>query len=263
MRVNKEIVLQNKLIVRHDVIEDGLKLVERETVIGSTKKRCDILFKDKRDSELYVEVKEDIDEKAIQQIQEYRTMVLNPKARFMLVANHPIDKTYKQQLNNLNIEFMSIHKDSIIVQSETIIEVLKGGSKYKIKENVLKKLNQQQRIGSEIFEYVSSQLHKNDMPILCNISDGIMFQIVNSNEKFLSISTIGNRILFHFPNGKRDEVYNNFKSSIPEIYCYKDKHPNERDKEQNQIDIKLMDIKNLEYIKQLIDEAYLKSIENY
>jgi hypothetical protein len=259
MRVNKEIVLQNKLIVRHDVIEDGLRLIERETVIGSTKKRCDILFKDKHGNDLYVEVKEVIDEKSIQQIQEYRTIVAKPEARFMLVSNYPIDKQYELVLNNFNIEFKSVNKDSIPVEADTLIEVQKGNSKYKTKENILEKLNKQQLIATDIYNYVSSQLHKKDMPILCNISDGIMFQAVNANEKFLSISTIGNRLLFHFPNGSRDEIYNKYTIIIPEIYCYRDNHPDEKDKEQNQIDIKLKDIKNLEYIKPLIDEAFNKS----
>jgi hypothetical protein len=259
MKGNKEIVLQNKLIIRHDVIEHRLKLIERETVIGSTKKRCDILFKDKHGNDLYVEVKEVIDEKAILQIQVYRTIVANPEARFMLIANYPIDKQYELILNNLNIEFKSVNKDRIHVESETLIEVQKGNSKYKTKENILEKLNKQQRIATDIYDYVSSQLHKRDMPILCNISDGIMFQRVIANEKFLSISTIGNRLLFHFPNGSRDEIYNKYKLSIPEIYRYKDNHPNEMDKEQNQIDIKLKYIKNLEYIKPLIDEALKKS----
>jgi hypothetical protein len=263
MRVNKEIVLQNKLIVRHDVIEDGLRLIKREKVIGSTKKRCDILYKDEHGNDLFVEVKEVIDEKAIQQIQEYRSIISNPKARFMLIANYPIAKQYELILNNLNIEFKSVNKDSIYVEAETLIEVQKGNSIYKTKENIIEKLNKQQRIATDIYDYVSSQLLKKDMPIMCNISDGIMFQVVNRNEKFLSISTIGNRLLFHFPNGSRDEIYNKYKSSIPEIYCYKDKHPNERDKEQNQIDIKLKDIRKLEYVKLLIKEAYSKSLENY
>jgi hypothetical protein len=262
MRGNKEIVLQNKLIVRHDVIEEGLLLVERETVIGSTKKRCDILFKDKHHNDLYVEVKERIDEKAIEQILEYMRIVSNPAARFMLVANSHIDKAYEQQLTNFCIEFKSINKDGITVEAEEIIEIRKGNSKFKTKESVLIKFNEQQHIAAEILDYVSNQLHKNDMPILCNISDGIMFQLVNANEKFLSISTIGNRLLYHFPNGSRDKVYNNFKSSIPEIYCYKDNHPNDKDREQNQIDIKLKDIKSLDHVKALIDEAFTTSLKN-
>jgi hypothetical protein len=260
MRGNKEIVLQNKLIVRHDVIENGLLLVERESLIGLTKKRCDILFKDKHGNDLYVEIKEIIDDKAIQQIIEYKRIVSNPVARFMLIANGHIDKAHEQQLTNFCIEFKSINKDSITVEADEIIEIQKGNSKFKTKENVLMNLNKHLHIASEILEYVSSQLHKKDMPIICNISDGIMFQLVNANEKFLSISTIGNRLLFHFPNGKRDEVYKNYKSGIPEIYCYKDNHPYEKDREMNQIDIRLKDINCLGYVKPLIDEAFTTSL---
>ena len=38
VQTNEEVVLQNKLILCPDKIEEGLKLIERETVVGSTKK---------------------------------------------------------------------------------------------------------------------------------------------------------------------------------------------------------------------------------
>jgi hypothetical protein len=186
-------------------------------------------------------------------------IIAKPEARFMLVSNYPIGKQYKLILKNINIEFKSVNKDNIIAEAEAIVEVQKGNSKYKTKENILEKLSKQKRIATEILEFVSRELHTKENPILCNISDGIMFQLVTASEKFLSISTIGNRLLLHFPDGKRDEVYNNYKMTLPEIYCYRENHPNERDKEQNQIDIKLKYIKNLEYIKPLIYEAYNKS----
>jgi DNA-binding sugar fermentation-stimulating protein len=55
---NEEIVLQNKLIACHCIIEKQLKLIERETLIGNTRKRCDIHLKTKVVNNLFVEVKQ-------------------------------------------------------------------------------------------------------------------------------------------------------------------------------------------------------------
>lgn len=67
-------------------------------------------------------------------------------------------------------------------------------------------------------------LDTRDNPIMCNISDGIMFQIINRNEKFLSISAVGNRLLFHLSKNstKRDDIFNKYKVEIPELYRYTD-----------------------------------------
>jgi len=73
---------------------------------------------------------------------------------------------------------------------------------------------------------------------------------------------LNNRLLFHFPIRIRDKLYTEFKGSIPEIYRFKDKYPQKYDKEKNQIDIKLQDIKNLDYVKPIIDTAYKKSLHN-
>ena len=37
MKPNEEIVLQNKLLIRHDLIEEGLTLTERESMIHERK----------------------------------------------------------------------------------------------------------------------------------------------------------------------------------------------------------------------------------
>jgi hypothetical protein len=256
---NEEIVLQNKIIIEHSYIEDGLKLIERETVIPSSKKRCDILFEDKTGTKLYIEVKEVVDDKAIEQINEYRTLVGKENSRFMLLSNYPIQEIYQLKLNNLQIEYRNINKNDIEIHLKNIIEIPKGNSAYRTKAKIIEKLSTQGIIANEIYEYVANKLQTVDTPIICNISDGIMFQVVQCNEKFLSISTIGNRLLFHFPNGKRDSVYDKYKNTIPELYRYKDKilqDSTKKDKEPNQIDIKLKHVKSLEYVKPLIDEAF-------
>jgi hypothetical protein len=252
---NKEIVLQNKLLIRHDLIEDGLKLIERETIIGKNK-RCDILFRDKYSNDLYVEVKEQVDVSAIAQIDNYRTLVNDNNSRFMIISNYPIKGDLKSELNSLGIEYRTINKKDVDVTLYEVLEIPKGNSKFSTKDNIIKNLDKQGSIANEIYLYIADHLHKPDNPIICNISDGIMFQLVNRNEKFLSISTVGKRLLFHIPNYNRDEIFNKYKNMVPEIYRYKDNHLNTKDKEPNQIDIKLKDVPNLEYIRALIDEVY-------
>ncbi|AHX21934.1 endonuclease NucS domain-containing protein [Bacillus bombysepticus] len=267
MRRNQEIVLQNKLLIRHDLIEKGLTLIERESVIyGRT--RCDILFKDREEKKLYIEVKEVVDNKAIEQILRYRTLVEDNNSRFMLVANYPINDIYQLKLQELQIEYMNINKNDIQVQLKNIVEIPKGNSTYRTKENIIEKLNKQGTIAVSIYEYIVNNLHTLDAPIICNISDGIMFQLVQCNEKFLSISTIGNRLLFHLPNGNHDSVYTKYKITIPELYRYKDKYSDDtrkdtyKDKEPNQIDIKLKHVTSLEYIKPLVHESFKHALMN-
>jgi hypothetical protein len=266
MKPNEEIVLQNKLLIRHDLIEKGLTLIERESVIHE-RKRCDILFKDRKGKNLYIEVKEVVDDKAIEQILRYKTLASDNKSRFMLIANYPISYIYQPKLNELEIEYMAINKNDIQVQLEKIVEIPKGNSKYCTKDNVIKKLNNHGTIAVDIYDYIANNLHTLNTSIICNISDGIMFQLVNCNEKFLSLSTIGNRLLFHFPYGNRDNIYYKYKNTIPELYRYKDKYLEDitrnkfKDKELNQIDIKLKHVTSLDYIKPLIDEAFNQALK--
>ncbi|WP_375088850.1 endonuclease NucS domain-containing protein [Peribacillus sp. RS7] len=260
MKRNEEIVLQNKLLIRHDLIEDGLTLIERESVIQ--RKRCDILLKDRNGRNLYIEVKEVVDNKAIEQILEYRTLVGDEDARFMLISNYPTNEIFRSKLKELQIEYMSKNKKDIKIHLENVVEILKGNSAYLNKANIFNRLNKQGTIANEIYDYIGNYLHTIDTPIICNISDGIMFQLVQSNKKFLSISTIGDRLLFHFPYGNRDSLYDRYKLIIPELDVSKINIKNSKDKEPNQIDINLKYIKNLDYIKPLIDEAFKHAVMN-
>lgn len=81
------------------------------------------------------------------------------------------------------------------------------------------------------------------------ISNGIMVKRENRKYKFLSISTIGNRVLFHVPISKRNEVFQKYQGEM-KIYLPADP------KDKNQIDIEIKDIDSLERIKGLIDFAY-------
>ncbi|AFQ16334.1 hypothetical protein BTG_14410 [Bacillus thuringiensis HD-771] len=168
MKLYKEIVLQNKLLIRHDLIEEGLTLTERESVIYG-RKRCDILFKDREGRNLYIEVKEVADDKAIEQILGYRTLVEDNNSRFMLIANYPINDIYQLKLQELQIEYMSINKNEIQIQLKNIVEITKGNSIYRTKENIIKKLNKQGTIADDIYEYIANNLHTLDTPIICNM----------------------------------------------------------------------------------------------
>ncbi|PFI43013.1 endonuclease NucS domain-containing protein [Bacillus nitratireducens] len=124
--MNNEVILQNRLIVKPEVIDEGLILIERETKLTNGK-RCDILFEDKENRKLYVEVKENVNKKAIEQLNEYRTMENCIDSRFMLVANNLIKDEHKDRLRELQLEFKTINKDDIVVRLENMLEVIKGG----------------------------------------------------------------------------------------------------------------------------------------
>ncbi|MBN8199185.1 hypothetical protein ACFWGC_29305 [Cytobacillus pseudoceanisediminis] len=81
------------------------------------------------------------------------------------------------------------------------------------------------------------------------ISDGIMFKRATRKYKFLSISTKGNRVLFHVPITIRDAICKKYQDEM-KIYIPTDL----RDK--NQIDIEIKDIDSIEKIKGLINLAY-------
>ncbi|QFQ28503.1 endonuclease NucS domain-containing protein [Bacillus thuringiensis] len=247
--MNNEIILQNKLIVKPDLIEEGLILIERETKL-SNGKRCDILFEDKNNRKLYVEVKENVNKRSIEQLNEYRTMDNCRDNRFMLVANNLIQDKYKEKLQELQLEFKTVNKEDVVVRLENILEVIKGNAKFRSKESIFEALKEQGQIAIEIYNYVATKLHSIETPIICNISDGIMFHPVNTNNKFLTITTKGDRLLFHFPNGGRDRIYFQFKGRIPELY-----YSGSVDK--NQIDIELNNIECFENVKCLIDKAFI------
>jgi hypothetical protein len=101
----------------------------------------------------------------------------------------------------------------------------------------------EQQIAKEIFDYTCS-LEGVDY----YMADGIMVRRETRRHKFLSISTKGNRLLFHLPIKLRDSVFDLFKEKM-KIFIPVDP----RDK--NQIDIELKDIVTLESIKELINLA--------
>lgn len=86
--------------------------------------------------------------------------------------------------------------------------------------------------------------------MIINLSDGIMVQRRDRNSKFLSISTVRDRLLFHFPIEIRDSIFEVYKRRIPELIKATDS--------QNQIEIYLnsIDDQNFEIISEIIVEAF-------
>lgn len=103
---------------------------------------------------------------------------------------------------------------------------------------------QEQSLATQIFKYAC------ELPETSYyISDGIMFKRANRKYKFLTISTRGNRVLFHVPIKIRDSVHKKYQEEV-KTYI----QTVSRDK--NQIDIDFKDIDSIEEIKGLIDLAY-------
>lgn len=119
-------------------------------------------------------------------------------------------------------------------------------SKYTTPEEVMQafQTEKENRIAREIFEYVNCLPNADYY-----ISNGIMFKRAGRKFKFLSISTVGNKLLFHVPIQRRDEIYHTYKDTVSI-----DIPTDPRDK--NQIDIQLVDIHSLKSVRELIQIAY-------
>lgn len=102
----KEINYQNILSTNTNLIESDLVLVSREVYLGDRK--CDLLFTDRFERQLFVEVKLEVNDAAIGQILVYRTLHDNANARFMIVAQ-AIDQIYQRTLKSVGIEYRVVN----------------------------------------------------------------------------------------------------------------------------------------------------------
>ncbi|MFC5648607.1 endonuclease NucS domain-containing protein [Paenibacillus solisilvae] len=243
-----ELQLHDILISNSDIIEEGLTFLSREVPIGSY--RCDLLYLDRNNKKLYVEVKLKVEDKAVGQLLRYDGLVNDSEARFML-AGLTFVHGLKEGLGKHGYEYKEIellNRDSKITNKSVIIKPIltKGESKYCTPEDVIVSFENLilQSVVRVIFDYVSEI-----KDTYYYISDGIMFKRSGRRYKFLSISTVRNRLLFHVPVNRRDEIYDQFKSNIS-IYLpidYRDK---------NQIDIQLTNIHSLDDLIPLVRLAY-------
>ncbi|HDR4445023.1 MULTISPECIES: endonuclease NucS domain-containing protein [Bacillus cereus group] len=243
----KEMQLHDLLISNPDLIEEGCTFLKREVNLQG--KRCDLLFQDKEGRELYIEVKLKVDDRAVGQLLRYDGLSNNPHARFML-AGLSFVPGLKDALTKHNYEYKEIAlKDKEIKEFPSKHQrMARGKTKYNNVEELINEFGSE-KIKSKVREIFECTLALPE--VFYYLSDGIMFKRTGRNYKFLSISTRGNRILFHVPVNRRDEIFNLFEASV-NIYLPSDP----RDK--NQIDIMLEHVNSVADIKPLIQVAYEK-----
>jgi hypothetical protein len=242
----KEVQFHEILISNPDLIEEGCIFLESEVNLNG--KRCDLLFLDKNKRKLYVEVKLKVNDSAVGQLIRYDGLANNPEARFMLVGltfvaglKEGLEK-HGYEYKEINLEKDTVNKDSIAIY---IKKIPRNKSKFETVEQLFQTFShREQQIVKEIFEYAYSL-----EGVYYYLTDGIMIRRASRRFKFLSISTKGNRVLFHVPTKIRDSVLERFKDKI-KIYIPVDP----RDK--NQIDIELEDIVSLDSVKEIINLAY-------
>lgn len=242
----KEVQLHEILIANPYLIEDGCIFLESEVNLSG--KRCDLLFLDKNKKKLYVEVKLKVNDSAVGQLIRYDGLANNQDARFMLVGLTFV-AGLKAGLTKHGYEYKEINLNEVKEKKENTAiykkKVPRNKSKFETVEQVIQTFPQiEQQMAKKIFDYAYGL-----EGVYYYLSDGIMLRRASRRFKFLSISTKGNRVLFHVPTKMRDFVFERFKEKI-KIYIPIDP----RDK--NQIDIELKDIVSLESIKELINLAY-------
>jgi hypothetical protein len=242
----KEVQFHEILISNPDLIEEGCIFLESEVNLSG--KRCDLLFLDKNKKKLYIEVKLKVNDSAVGQLIRYDGLANNPDARFMLVGLSFV-AGLKEGLEKHGYEFKEIILDEVKDNKEKIVlykkKVTRNKSKFDNIDQLIQTLSpSEQQIAKEIFDYAYGL-----EDVYYYLSDGIMVRRATRRYKFLSITTKGNRVLFHVPTKMRDTIFEKFKDKI-KIYIPVDP----RDK--NQIDIELKNIVSMDSVKELINLAY-------
>lgn len=239
----KEVQFQEILISNPDLIEEGCIFLESEVNLSG--KRCDLLFLDKNNRKLYVEVKLKVSDSAVGQLIRYNGLVNNPDARFMLVGLTFVGGI-KEGLEKHGYEYKEIILDEV-KENITIHKrkVPRNQSKFENIDQLIQNFSlREQQIAKEIFDYAYSL-----EDVYYYLSDGIMIRRATRRYKFLSITTKGHRVLFHVPTKMRDYIFEKYRGKIR--ICIP---VDPRDK--NQIDIELRDIPSLDCVKDLINCAY-------
>jgi len=100
-----ERLFEDILVKYPDLIESNLKLIGRQ--VNHFGKRIDILFEDRFNEKLIIELKKDnLDRNALSQVLEYEGYILSekdPSARVMLIANR-IPLNLKKAMDHHGIE---------------------------------------------------------------------------------------------------------------------------------------------------------------
>mgnify|MGYP001370442623 CR=1 FL=1 len=110
-----ERIFEDILVKYPELIEDKLKFVGRQ--VNHFGKRIDILFEDRFNEKLIIELKKDnLDRNALSQVMEYEGYILSekdPSARVMLIANR-IPLNLKKAMNHHGIEYKEITNKQIL-----------------------------------------------------------------------------------------------------------------------------------------------------
>jgi hypothetical protein len=237
--------LHEHLIHNPRLIEEGCTFLKREIRIGNY--RCGLLYQDVNGRHLYVEVKLKADDKSVGQLLRYRGLLDNKDARYMLAA-FTLVHGLKEGLIMHGYEHKEIVIDSLEhkIPSIKVPALTRGESRFS-NMNELVDSFKSERTRSVIREIITTVISLPD--VYYYLSDGIMFKRKGRNFKFLSITTIGNRLLFHLPVNQRDNTFHEFKATS-RIYLPKDP----RDK--NQIDINFDEINSMLAIKDSFLEVF-------
>ena len=109
-----ERIFEDILVKYPELIEDKLKFVGRQ--VNHFGKRIDILFEDRFNEKLIIELKKDnLDRNALSQVMEYEGYILSekdPSARVMLIANR-IPLNLKKAMDHHGIEYKEITNKQI------------------------------------------------------------------------------------------------------------------------------------------------------
>ena len=110
-----ERIFEDILVKYPELIEDKLKFVGRQ--VNHFGKRIDILFEDRFNEKLIIELKKDnLDRNALSQVMEYEGYILSekdPSARVMLIANR-IPLNLKKAMDHHGIEYKEITNKQIL-----------------------------------------------------------------------------------------------------------------------------------------------------
>lgn len=126
-----EMALKHSLIVQPELIEPEVVFKDKEVYLDG--KRCDLLFTDKDGRDVYVEVKLRVKDNAYGQIARYRSLVNNPKARFMLVGLSFQDGM-KVALKKFGFEYCELDEEKILSLLEKMNWLVEVEVKKKLEE---------------------------------------------------------------------------------------------------------------------------------
>lgn len=188
----KEVQLHEILIANPYLVEEGCTFLESEVNLNG--KRCDLLFLDKNNKKLYIELKLKVNDSAVGQLIRYDGLVNNSDARFMLVGL-TIVAGLKEGLEKHGYEYKEINLGELKYGIDNIAiykkKIPRNKSKFETADELVQSFDpKEQKIAKDIFDYAYGL-----DGVYYYLSDGIMMKRATRRYKFLSISTKGHQQL--------------------------------------------------------------------